>query len=60
MKKHSIWEEIWGWIQDFIYGFGASITVSFLWEQFIHILAVVIGGVLLTIANHYVRKMLNK
>jgi hypothetical protein len=60
MEKKKVYDSIISWIEDFIYGFGASITISFIWEQIIHIFAVVFGGVLLTIANHYVRKWLSK
>lgn len=64
MEKNNIFKIAWSWVKDWsedlAYGFGASISVSFLWEQFVHIIAVIIGGVLLTISNHYLRIYLNK
>ncbi len=56
--------ESWEWCKDFIYGFSASISVGLLWKEFVHIIAhiiaVVIGGLLLTYFNHKFRKYLKK
>ena len=53
-----VYERIYRWAEEALLGFSTSITISVLWTEFVHIISIVIGGVLSTIAIHYVNKWL--
>ena len=61
MKRlKDIYDTICEWMDEAILGFGTSVTFSLIWTELVHVLAVIIGGVLSTIAIHYVNKLLKK
>ncbi len=56
----NIYERVYRWIEETVLGFSTAVTISLLWTEFVHILSIIIGGVVSTIAIHYVNKWLKK